>query len=132
MRTGEHYGTTSKIHRLTEEKWAEIDGMWKRNVEACHSRLPPDRRSDPAASSTQDDMLPEPTPLMKMPSLNGPKSEGKFPTVGDEGIVGPMEQIPSLAQQPHRKKRKQGFIRWMQGVWPAGAGVLGRRSSSGP
>ena len=132
MRIGEHYGTTSKIHRLTEEKWAEIDGTWKRNVEACHSRLPPERRSDPAVSSTRDDMLPEPTPLMKMPSLNGPKSEGKFPTIGDEGIVGPMEQIPSLAQQPHRKKRKLGFIRWMQGVWPAGAGVLGRRSSSGP
>lgn len=69
---------------------------------------------------------------MKMPSLNGPKSEGKFPTIGDEGIVGPMEQIPSLAQQPHRKKRKLGLLRWMQGVWPAGAGVLGRRSSSGP
>ena len=132
MRTGEHYGTTSKIHRLTEEKWAEIESLWKRNVEGCRSRLPPERRSDPAGSSTYDDMRPEPTPLMKMPSLNGPKSEGKFPTIGDEGIVGPMEQIPSLAQQPHRKKRKLGLLRWMQGVWPARAGVLGRRSSSGP
>ena len=133
MRTGEHYGTTSKIYRLTEAKWAEIDSKWKTNLEVCHSRLLPERRSDPAASSMQNDSLPEqPAPPMKMPSLNGPKSEGKFPTIGDEGIVGPMEQIPSLAQQPHRKKRKLGFIRWMQGVWPAGAGVLGRRSSSGP
>ena len=119
MGTGEHYGTTSKIYRLTEEKWAEIDKTWKTNVELCRSRLQTERRSDPVA---------------RIPSLDGPKSQGKFPTIGDEGIVGPMEQVPSMAQ-PLRKKRKMGFIRWrgwMQGVWPAGAGVLGRRSSSGP
>ena len=115
----EHYGDTSKIYRLTEEKWTEIDTKWKTNVDLCRAGFQDERSGDPDA---------------KIPSLDGPKSQGKFPTIGDEGIVGPMEQLPSMAQ-PLRKKRKMGFTRWrdwMQGVWPAGAGVLGRRSSSGP
>ena len=119
MGISEHYGETSKIYRLTEEKWVEIDATWNTNIDLCRSCLPAERRSDP---------------VTRIPSLDGPKSQGKFPTIGDEGIVGPMEQLPSLAQ-PLRKKRKMGFTRWrgwMQGVWPAGAGVLGRRSSSGP
>ena len=29
LRTGEHYGTTSKIYRLTEAKWAGIEDSWK-------------------------------------------------------------------------------------------------------
>ena len=115
----EHYGKTSKIYHLTEDKWTEIDGMWKTNVDLCRSHVQDELRGDS---------------VNMMPSLDGPKSQGKFPTIGDEGIVGPMEQLPSMAQ-PLRKKRKMGFTRWrdwMQGVWPAGAGVLGRRSSSGP
>ncbi|KAK0514772.1 hypothetical protein JMJ35_003389 [Cladonia borealis] len=124
MGISEHYGDTSKIYRLTEEKWTEIDAKWKTNVDLCRSHVEEIARQDARLSD----------PVTKIPSLDGPKSQGKFPTIGDEGIVGPMEQLPSMAQ-PLRKKRKMGFTRWrdwMQGVWPAGAGVLGRRSPSGP
>jgi hypothetical protein len=33
VRTGEHYGVTSKIYKLTEEKWADVDMQWKKNSE---------------------------------------------------------------------------------------------------
>jgi len=140
MRTGDNHGTTSKTYHLTEEKWAEIDSIWKRNTEACIAYV---SASGPESvtSLSQSEVIAEPPPLIKMPSLNGPKSEGKFPVLGDEGIVGPMEVVASplllqqqaqQQQQPPRKKRKLGFFRWMQGVWPAGVGVFGRGTSSGP
>ena len=66
-------------------------------------------------------------PLLKMPSL----SDGKFPGLGDEGIVGPMEVVKSplqmrleaLQRQQDReggkglkRKRKWGVLKWVQGV----------------
>lgn len=129
-RTGEHYGETSKIYRLTEEKWAEIDAEWKRNADLCLSHAA--ETTATTMSLSQSDLVPEPfiTPLVKIPSLNGPRSEGKFPTLGEKGIVGPMEQVPSMVQQPPRRKRKLAFFRWVQGVWPAGSAVFGRSVSS--
>jgi hypothetical protein len=141
-RTGEHYGTSSKVFRLTEEKWAEIDATWKQNLELTWSSvsdettevvtLSPRVSDTPATELTPQPapIAPMPAPLTKMPSLNGPRSEGKFPKLGDDGIVGPMEQLPSVAMQPQRRKRKLGFFKWMQGVWPTG-NVLGRRTSAG-
>ena len=128
MRIGEHYGATSKIHRLTEEKWAEIDDTWKRNADLCLFRIS-GRVDDIALSICQNAIPVETVPMSKLPALNGPKSEGKFPKLGDEGIVGPMEKIASPIQQPQHnpKKRKVGFIRWVQGVWPASASVFARR-----
>ena len=144
--TGEHYGSTSKIYRLTEEKWSEVDATWKRNVEISFSRIPAltawsnesavsnaPAKADPASENY--------TPLAKVPSpdviLTSPMSdckfpplgEGKFPALGDEGIVGPMEVV--APQEPHRRKRKLGFFRWVQGVWPTSANALARRHSSG-
>lgn len=145
VRTGENYGATSKIYRLTEEKWAEIDGSWKRNVELSFSRIP-QLGSETATSAphvSHSDSAPEqPSPLVKVSSSEGPKNNNspmtesnkfptlgaaKFPTVGEEGIVGPMEVV--APQEPRRRKRKQSFFRWVQGVWPTGAGALARRSS---
>lgn len=129
-RTGEHYGATSKIYRLTENKWAETDAKWKRNADLCLSHAA--ESTETTMSLSQSDLIPQPSisPRAKIPSLNGPKSEGKFPTVGEEGIVGPMEQVPSMIQQPQRRKRKLAFFRWVQGVWPAGSAVFGRSISS--
>ena len=129
-RTGEHYGTTSKIYRLTEDKWAEIDAAWKRNADLCLSHAA--ETTETTMSLSQSDLVPEPyiAPKVKIPSLNGPKSEGKFPTLGEQGIVGPMEQLPSMIQQAPRRKRKLAFFRWMQGVWPGGSAVFGRSISS--
>ena len=129
-RTGEHYGATSKIYRLTEDKWAEIDAEWKRNADLCLSHAA--ESTETTMSLSQSDLLPEPViaPVSKIPSLNGPKSQGKFPTSAEEGIVGPMEQLPSMIQQPQRRKRKLAFFRWVQGVWPTGSAVFGRSVSS--
>lgn len=125
-RTGENYGRTSKIYRLTEEKWASIDATWKRNGDFCFPRATDNPIEvtvlETTTSHRQSEKELEPAPGAKIPVL----SEGKFPMLGEGGIVGPMEQLPSIIQQPQRRKRKLGFFRWVQGVWPAGAGVFGR------
>lgn len=125
--TGEHYGAHSKIYHHTQEKWAEVEATWKRHTDACVANISETRQ--PVMS--QSDTIPL---SAKIPPLNGPKSEGKFPTLGDEGIVGPMEVVasPLLQQQEQRRKRKLGFFRWVQGVWPVGVGVFGRGTASGP
>jgi hypothetical protein len=48
-----------------------------------------------------------------MPTLNDPKSQGKFPKLGDEDIVGPMFQIKEspLFQKPPSKKR--AFLKFL-------------------
>jgi hypothetical protein len=99
VRTGEHFGVTSKHYKLTEQKWAEIDALWKANHDLAVSRAA-------AAGAEPEPTSPlEPAPLSKMPTLNDPKSEGKFPTLGDEDIVGPMIQVASQLQKPHSRKR---------------------------
>lgn len=99
VRTGEHNGVTSKTYRLTEEKWAEIDALWKKNHDLAILRATAMGEEPEPASPL------EPAPLSKMPSLNDPKSEGKFPKLGDEDIVGPMVQIASQIQKTPTRKR---------------------------
>lgn len=124
-RIGEHYGATSKIYRLTEDKWGGIDAEWKRNADLCLSHAA--ETTETTMSLSQSDLVPESavTPLAKIPSLNAPKFK-----IGEEGIVGPMEQLPPLIQPAQRRKRKLAFFRWVQGVWPAGSAVFGRSLSS--
>ena len=107
MRTGENWGATSKTYKLTEEKWKEIDALWKHNNDICISRTA-DNGFETALSTSQSSVA-EPTPLMKLPSLNGPKSEGKFPKLGDEDIVGPMEQVAQVPQP--RSPKRTGFFK---------------------
>ena len=107
MRVEENTGPTSNIFALTEEKWTEIDATWKRNVDAAVTQL----NAIPAIPASDDNtmlsapgspVMSEPVgrelaktlPLVKIPALNGPHSAGKFPVIGDEGIVGPMEVGP--------------------------------------
>ena len=139
--TGENYGATSKIYRLTEEKWAEIDTVWKSNVEFSFSRIPKLAHGNDAVTTglhaDGSATFEKPAPLMKVSSADGPRNDckfitlgkGKFPAIGDEDIVGPMEVV--APQEPQRRKRKLGFFRWVSGVWPAGAASLTRRSSAG-
>ncbi|KAL8983219.1 MAG: hypothetical protein Q9177_005039 [Variospora cf. flavescens] len=127
MRTSEHYGATSRVHKITEQKWAAIDAEWKRNSEVCLSRTA-ENGYEHALSQSQSSVA-EPAPLVKLPSLNGPKSEGKFPKLGDENIVGPMEVIASQfqQQQQQRKSPKRSFFRFLQGVFtPPAANFLGK------
>ena len=113
-RTGEHYSTTSKVYQLTEEKWAEIDAQWKQNYDLITSSLPK-FKIEPSSLPNQKSVA-EPVPLVKIPSLNGPRSEGKFPKLGDEGIVGPMVREKSQLKPP---KRKRTFWKFLQGVLPS-------------
>ncbi|KAL8733333.1 MAG: hypothetical protein Q9166_002157 [cf. Caloplaca sp. 2 TL-2023] len=129
MRISEHYGATSRIHKLTEEKWATVDAEWKRNTDICLSRTA-DNGYEQALSQSQSSVA-EPAPLVKLPSLNGPKSEGKFPKLGDEDIVGPMEVVTSQSQQQQqqRKSTKRSFFRFLQGVFtPANVNIFGKPS----
>ncbi|KAL9123608.1 MAG: hypothetical protein Q9217_006975 [Psora testacea] len=132
MRVGENSGPTSKIYHLTQEKWAEMDAAWKKNVDTCVAQLQeqhPDLSMSPVLDGGGRELTKTP-PLVQIPSLNGPKSEGKFPGLGDEGIVGPMEVIPTQvelreqqereqlqAQAARRKRKFAGFIKdWLMGV----------------
>ena len=121
MRTGEHYGATSKIYRLTEEKWSEIDTIWKRNSEISISRAA-DNGFEADLSLSQCSAAGS-TPL-KLPLLNGPRSEGKFPKLGDQDIVGPMEQIASQVQR--RPSRKAGLFKLLHSVLPSNSSLFGR------
>ncbi|KAI4157789.1 MAG: hypothetical protein LQ342_008011 [Letrouitia transgressa] len=129
MRTSEHHGATSMIHKLTEEKWAEIDGQWKQYTDICMSKTA--ENGYEAALCQSQHSVAEPAPLIKVPSLNGPNSEGKFPTLGDEGLVGPLtmtvnaDYIPQHPQQ--RKPAKRSFLRFLQGMLTP-AIVFGRPS----
>lgn len=106
VRMAEHNGPTSKTYQLCEQKWAEIDALWKKNNDLVISRATA-IGEEPEPSSPL-----EPAPLSKMPTLNDPKSEGKFPKLGDEDIVGPMVQIasPILQRTPPRKRAFFKFL----------------------
>ena len=115
-RTRENYSTTSKIHQLTEEKWAQIDAQWSKNYELATSRTV--KNTEKALDAFVKANAAKPMPSMQLPSLNGPQSEGKFPKLGDEGIVGPMIQEKSQLQ-PRSKGRKRAFWKFLQGVLPS-------------
>ncbi|MCJ1398322.1 hypothetical protein MMC11_001520 [Xylographa trunciseda] len=121
-RTGEHYSITSKVHQLTEEKWTQINAIWKRNndIVLSHTTISGD---DGAQLSKQPSVQQDPALPIKIPSTNGPRSEGKFPKVGEDGIVGLMVQEKPLPQP--RPSRKRAFWKFLQGVLP-GAVAFGR------
>lgn len=121
VRTAEHYGVTSKHYLLTEQKWSEIDGQWKANHDLAKSHAVAIGQELEPTSPT------EPGPLSKMPTLNDPKSIGKFPKLGDEDIVGPMQQAAALL--PKAPSRKRAFFKFLSDLrFP---GTLRGRSSVG-
>jgi hypothetical protein len=91
-RTIEHYGANSKTFKLTEQKWAEIDARWRKNNDLATAEAA--RYSTDAVPITAA----EPAPLTMMPTFDDPSSEGKFPTLGDQDIVGPMVQVAARVQ----------------------------------
>lgn len=120
VRMAEHNGVTSKTYLLCEKKWAEIDALWKKNNDLAISRATA-IGEEPEPSSPL-----EPAPLSKMPSLNDPKSEGKFPKLGDEDIVGPMVRIAE--QIPRTPPRKRAFFKFFSDLKFPGS-FLGRSSA---
>ena len=122
--TQAHYSTTSKTYQLTEQKWAEINSAWRHNHEEAVASVAHRSRQE-AMEISHHGLLPDPEPA-KLPSIHGLTSEGKFPKVGDVGIVGPMEVLRPAAQRPARKRNLWAFL---QGMFPHKVS-LGRSTSS--
>jgi hypothetical protein len=121
VRTGEHYGTTSKTYKLTEEKWTETDATWRRN-NALTIQNTVECGGD-AFSTLKLITLGETGSLSlttKIPSLNDPTSGGKFPQLGDEEIVGPMVQVAAQLQRSPSKKTR--IMKFIVDKFPAGLG----------
>lgn len=135
-RTGEHYGSTSKIYLLTEAKWTSIDAIWKKhNVEistAIGSAAPPSaaqanvRRSNTSIEAVLD----QPPSRVKVPKIHDPS--GKFPALGDEDIVGPMAVAPvkihtaaqlTESNMENRPSKKRNFWKFFSDILGRGAGV---------
>ena len=88
VRTGEHYGSTSKTYALTEAKWAEIEQAWQRNEDGLVERLGQQWKDDPAVVSQQLRRTAEEKLSPSIPRMLS--DDGKFPELGDVEIIGPM------------------------------------------
>lgn len=111
----EHYGPTSRTYKLTEEKWAEIDAIWRSNLQQANAEAEA-RGEAPALQALAETQLPS-----RVPSLNDPQKPAKFPTL-EGGIVGPMVQYEKIHQQP---SKKPAFLR----LFTDPASLLGRSAS---
>lgn len=111
VRTGEHFGVTSKTYRLTEQKWAEVDSQWKKFHEeaaVCAAENGLDFATGPTPS--------EPPPLMALPALEDPKKPGQFPKLGDEDIVGPMVQAAARNLPHNRSSKKANWVKFFSDI----------------
>ena len=117
-RTGKTFGHDSKTYRLTEEKWAEIDRLWKRNYDEVRAGAARNGEVPPGSPD-------EPAPVVKIPSL-----DNKFPQLSDFEIVGAMERVAPPERAYTQIKRdssmKSGFKKLMDGL------NMRSRSASGP
>ena len=121
VRTGEHYGVTSKAYKLTEEKWAATDASWRKNNDLTIANTV--ESGSEAFATLKHTTLSDPSSknfMTKIPSLNDPRSEGKFPQLGDEDIVGPMVQVAAQLQRSPSKKAK--LFKFFAEKFPVGLG----------
>lgn len=119
VRTGEHYGATSKTYLLTEEKWKETDAIWRANNDSTISETA--ASGEYAFKSLKHNRVGEADNVMtKIPSLNDPRCEGKFPQLGDEDIVGPM--VVGVARMQRRRSKKAKLMAFFAEKFPAGFG----------
>ncbi|OQE25514.1 hypothetical protein PENSTE_c006G03222 [Penicillium steckii] len=108
VRTGEHYGVTSNIYKLTVSKWDSINLAWKNAHETILTDLGAEDRV--ALTLTQN---PSPAESVRIPRLH----DNKFPEMGDEDIVGPMTVAPAgeAGLGPCGSKSvKKNFFRFFQ------------------
>ena len=110
VRTGEHYGVTSSIYKLTGEKWESINQKWRSHHEALLNQL---GAVDGVALTLTHSNL-NPCEQVRIPRLH---DNAKFPEMGDEDIVGPMTVAPAtVIPAPCRSKsvKKRNFFRFFQ------------------
>jgi len=106
-RTVEHYGPTSKVYRLTEEKWTSTDNQWKRQHAIMRKALAPvlarlsDGDSEMQDSTASSAVLEKPLTKVVLPVIDD--KSGKFPELGDMEIIGPMSVArPRAVTNPNR------------------------------
>jgi len=122
-RTTTHFGSSSKILRLTEEKWSELDDTWRRNVATATAQ---GRRS----GDLPPNYTPlEPSPVARIPTLNDPSSEGKFPKLGDDDIVGPMVQAAPMMQYGRGSDGTRGARRGLMKLFGRLPGRMSRSNT---
>lgn len=110
VRTGEHYGVTSTIYKLTGEKWESIDREWRTQHQALLRGL---GSVDGVALTLTHTEL-RPCEQVCVPRLH---DNAKFPEMGDEEIVGPMTVSPvAEIAGPCRTRslKKRNFFRFFQ------------------
>ncbi|KAL4881477.1 hypothetical protein BJY04DRAFT_59051 [Aspergillus karnatakaensis] len=105
VRTGEHYGVTSKIYKLTQEKWESVNRAWKSHYEAMLAQL--EASNGPILSMIESHR--DPCEQVKIPTLH----DNKFPELGDGEIVGPMKIAPATGRCRERSL-KRNFFRFFQ------------------
>ncbi|KAK4245986.1 hypothetical protein C7999DRAFT_15830 [Corynascus novoguineensis] len=120
VRTGEHYGSTSKTYALTEAKWAEIEHEWQRNEDNLVERLGQHWKDNPSVVSqlrrTAEEKLPSSIPLML-------SDDGKFPELGDVEIIGPMLREAAMVRDGSADDKRNGASVWLKNL----AGKVGLR-----
>lgn len=89
VRTGEHYGATSNIYKLTGEKWEFINRQWRVQQDALMNQL---GAMDGVALTLTQSNLQRCEQEVRIPRLH---DNAKFPEMGDEDIVGPMSVAPA-------------------------------------
>jgi hypothetical protein len=131
-RTIEHYGSTSRVFKLTEEKWFSTDQSWKSHNDALSKMLTPLLSRHRESEATMRDTLPSAASMMLkkpltriiIPALED--KSGKFPELGDGDIVGPMEVGPPRSAEmrksspnlsPLSPTRKRNLLRFLQDVF---------------
>ncbi|KAJ5257234.1 hypothetical protein N7478_013338 [Penicillium angulare] len=111
VRTGEHYGTTSNIFKLTGEKWEFINRQWRVQYDALMTQL---GAIDGVALTLTQSNLHRCEQEVRIPRLH---DNDKFPEMGDEDIVGPMTVAPATTLAgPCRTKslKKRNFFKFFQ------------------
>jgi hypothetical protein len=101
VRTGEHYGLTSKTYTYTEEKWAEIDRSWRRFHDETANTVV--ASGETTSCHKFDDGV-----IITVPVMDG---EGKFPERGDEDIVGPMVREATMTLMTGTDRKRPSFWR---------------------
>jgi hypothetical protein len=124
VRTGEHYGATSTTYHLTEEKWAEVDAQWQRSNEffpleaiTTGNTIIAGPHNASQVNERSHDLV-----VTRIPAL--PQSDGKFPKLGDDEIVGPMVQY--AARLPLKPSKRTAMLNFLQTIkFPTGV-MIGR------
>ena len=117
MRTGEHYGVTSQTYKHTEEKWTATESLWRIYNETTIARTV--ESGNDAFATLKHTAFGDRDVVTKIPSLNDPRSGGKFPQLGDGEIVGPMVQVAAVGGLRRSVSKKARVLKFIADKFPA-------------